>query len=152
DRARRRKDGRRARVGAGRRDALAAGAAVAAVGAALRGVLRAGEVRAAAAAAPRLHADAGAVVEHACLVAGAVDFDEAALAALTKRDRSGASGEDRVVTADAGARAGTELRAALAYEDHPGLHFLAGEDLHAKHLRVRVAPVARRAESLLVGH
>jgi hypothetical protein len=31
---------------------------------------------------------------------------------------------------------------ALANEDHPGLDLLAGEDLHAEHLRVRVAPVA----------
>src|SRR5437763_16508239 len=80
------------------------------------------------------------------------DLDKPTFATSAEGNRSGASGEDRVVTADAGARAGTELRAALAYEDHPGLHFLAGEDLHAEHLRVRVAPVARRAESLLVGH
>ena len=43
-------------------------------------------------------------------------------------------------------------RAALADDDHPGLHVLAGEDLHAEHLRVRVAPVPRRAESFLVCH
>src|SRR5439155_10028662 len=146
------KCGEVAQVGIRNQDDVAAGAAVAAVRAALRDVLLPAEVQAAVAAATRLHADAGAVVEHAGLVAGAVDFDEAALAALTERDGSGASGEDRVVTADAGARARTELRAALAHEDHPGLHFLAGEDLHAEHLRVRVAPVARRAESLLVGH
>src|SRR5207248_4256399 len=124
----------------------------AAVGAALGGGLLAAEVQAAAAAATRLHADAGAVVEHGRLVAGAVDFDEAPLPALAERDGSGAGGEDRVVTADARARAGSELRPALAHEDHPGLHFLAGEDLHAEHLRVRVAPVTRRAESLFVGH
>src|SRR5205814_9876631 len=69
-----------AQVGVGDQDDVAAGAAVAAVGAALRDVLLAAEVQAPVAAATRLHADAGAVVEHACLVAGAVDFDEAALA------------------------------------------------------------------------
>ena len=31
-------------------------------------------------------------------------------------------------------------------------HVLAGEHLHAEHLRIRVAAVPRRAESLLVGH
>src|SRR5205814_10181298 len=69
-----------AQVGIGHEDDVAAGSAVAAVGAALRDVLLAAEVQAAVAAATRLHADAGAVVEHASLVAGAVDFDEAALA------------------------------------------------------------------------
>src|SRR2546430_17184888 len=83
---------------------------------------------------------------------GVVDLDEAALAALTERHRTRAGGEDRVVAADAGAGAGPELCAALAHEDHPGLDVLAREDLHAEHLRVRVAPVARRAESLLVCH
>src|SRR5204863_9164416 len=79
-------------------------------------------------------------------------FDETALAALPEGDRAGARGEDRVVAAEAGARAGAELRPALADEDHPGLDLLAGEDLHAEHLRVRVAAVPRRAESLLVCH
>src|SRR5207302_11144306 len=113
-----------AQVGIGNQDDVAAGAAVASVRAALRDMLLAAEVQAAVAAATRLHADAGAVVEHACLVAGAVDFDEAALAALTERDRSGASGEDRVVTADAGTRARTKPGAPLAHDDHPRLHFL----------------------------
>src|SRR5207248_11272954 len=62
------------------------------------------------------------------------------------------SGEDRVVAAATGALARAELRAALPNEDHPGLDLLTGEDLHAEHLRVRVAAVPRRAESLLVCH
>ena len=64
----------------------------------------------------------------------------------------GALGEDRVVAAEAGARAGAEPRPALADEDHALLDLLAGEDLHAEHLRVRVAAVPRRTESLLVRH
>jgi dTDP-4-dehydrorhamnose 3,5-epimerase len=80
------------------------------------------------------------------------DLDEPALSALAESDRAGALGEDRVVAADARAVAGAELRAALAQDDHPGLDFLTGEDLHAEHLRVRVAPVARRAETFLVSH
>src|SRR5205085_1931909 len=79
-------------------------------------------------------------------------FDEALLAALAERDRAGSRREDRVVAADAGSRTGTELRSALADDDHPGLHVLAGEDLHADHLRIGVAPVARRADPFLVGH
>src|SRR6266480_4751232 len=81
-----------------------------------------------------------------------VDGDIPTLATRAERNRSGTRGEDRVVAADARAVAGAELRAALAHEDHPGLHFLAGEDLDPEHLRVRVAPVARRAESFFVSH
>src|SRR5439155_23943021 len=58
----------------------------------------------------------------------------------------------RVVLADAGAGAGAEARAALPDEDHPRHHVLAGEHLHAEHLRVRVAPVARRSKAFLVRH
>ena len=48
--------------------------------------------------------------------------------------------------------AGTELRAALADDDLAGADVLAAEDLHAEVLRVRVAPVLRRAESFLMCH
>src|SRR5205085_10533951 len=130
---------------------VAAGAPVTAVGPPFRHVLLAPEVQAAVAAATRLNADAGAVMEHRSLLGG-VDFDEALLAALAERDRAGSRREDRVVAADAGSRTGTELRSALADDDHPGLHVLAGEDLHAEHLRLGVAPVARRAEPFLVCH
>src|SRR5439155_9163011 len=128
-----------------------AGSPFAPDGPSLRGVLRGAKVQAAGPAATRLHADAGAVVEHRRLVR-AVDFDEALFAALPVRDRARPRREDRVVAADAGARARAEPRPALADEDHPGLHVLAREDLHAEHLRIRVATVARRAESLLVRH
>ena len=45
-----------------------------------------------------------------------------------------------------------EPRAALADDDHPGLHVLAVEDLHPEHLRIRVAAAARGPEALLVRH
>src|SRR5438067_8001528 len=80
------------------------------------------------------------------------DADEAALAARPELDAAVARGEDRVVAADAGAVAGAKARAALADEDHPRGHVLAGEDLHAEHLRIRVAAVPRRTESFLVCH
>src|SRR5580765_2376853 len=80
------------------------------------------------------------------------DRDRAALAARAELDRAVLRGEDRVVATDARSRARLEARAALADDDHPGLHVLAGEHLHAEHLRIRVAPVARRAKSLLVRH
>src|SRR4029077_5049355 len=69
-----------------------------------------------------------------------------------ERDLAVAHREDRVVLADPGARSGAEARAALADEDHPRRHVLAGEELHAEHLRLGVAAVPRRAESLLVRH
>ena len=71
------------------------GSAVAAVRPAFRDVLLTAEVQAAVAAAPRLHVNAGAVVEHGLL--RAVNFDEALLAAFAERNRSGTRGEDRVV-------------------------------------------------------
>src|SRR5260370_2498009 len=80
------------------------------------------------------------------------DGDRAALAARRERDLAVATRKDRVVAPETDARPRAEARAALADEDHPGLHVLAGEDLHSEHLRVRVAPVARGAESLLVRH
>src|SRR5579862_635752 len=80
------------------------------------------------------------------------DGHGAALAARAERDLAGARREDRVVLADARAGAGAEARAALAHDDHPGGDVLAGEELHAEHLRVRVAAVARRAQAFLVCH
>ena len=53
-----------AQVGVGDEHDVAAGAAVAAVGPALGNVLLATEREAAVAAPPRLHVDAGAIVEH----------------------------------------------------------------------------------------
>src|SRR5437773_4685511 len=57
--------------------------------------------------------------------------------------------KQRVVASDSDAGAGTDLRAALADEDRAGVDQLATVDLHAKLLRVRVAPVARRAAAFL---
>src|SRR5205085_4415712 len=80
------------------------------------------------------------------------DRHEAALAARPEGDLAIAHGEDRVVLADSGAGAGAEARTALPDEDHPRRHVLAGEELHAEHLRIRVAAVPRRAEAFLVRH
>src|SRR5687767_2610241 len=80
------------------------------------------------------------------------DRNRALLAARPERRPTVPLGEDRVVAADAGAVTGAEAGAALANEDHPGLHGLAVEDLHAEHLRVRVATVPRRPETFLVCH
>src|SRR6185436_18810802 len=60
--------------------------------------------------------------------------------------------KDRVVATKTRARAGAELRPALTHDDHPCPDGLAGEDLHTEALRLRVAPVARRSETLLVRH
>src|SRR5947209_4321106 len=80
------------------------------------------------------------------------DGNEAALAARPERDLAGARREDRVVLADAGPGARAEARAALADEDHSRLYVLAGEELDAEHLRVRVTAVPRRAQTFLVCH
>src|SRR5436305_1791604 len=45
-----------------------------------------------------------------------------------------------------------ERGAPLADDDLAAAHPLPGKDLHAEHLRVRVAAVAARAKSFLVGH
>ena len=58
--------------------------------------------------------------------------------------------KQRVVPSHSDAGAGTDLRAALADEDRAGVDQLATVDLHTKHLRVRVAPVARRAAAFLM--
>src|SRR5207244_12153240 len=83
---------------------------------------------------------------------GLVDANEAALAAPPELHAAVAEREDRVVAAEARSRARAEPRAALAHDDRPRAHLLAGEDLHAEHLRIRVAPVARRAEAFLMRH
>src|SRR5262245_55300432 len=80
------------------------------------------------------------------------DGDGALLAARRERDAAVARGEDRVVAADAGARAGAKPRAPLPDDDHPGLDLLAVEELHAQPLRLGVAPVLRGSETLLVCH
>src|SRR5205823_492579 len=78
--------------------------------------------------------------------------DEAPFTGGSEHNGSVALREDRVVPADTGAGAGPEARPALADDDRPRGHALAVEDLDAEHLRVGVAAVPRRAESLLVSH
>src|SRR5262249_1394959 len=83
---------------------------------------------------------------------GLLDRDEALFAARAERHLAVAHREDRVVLADARTRAGAEACPALAREDHPRRHVLAGDGIRAAHLPLRVAAVPRRAESLLVSH
>src|ERR671923_825 len=80
------------------------------------------------------------------------DCYDPALAVRAEGDLAVARREDRVVTAHVRTGARAKAAAALADDDHPGLHLLAVEDLHPKTLRVRVAPVARGPESFLVRH
>src|SRR5262249_47001401 len=125
--------------------------------AAFRHVLLASERERTVAPSPRLHMDPRLVVEHLRLrgadrLRGVDDRDEAALAARAELRLAVAHGEDRVVLAELRARARPEPGAALADDDLAGAHVLPGEDLDAEVLRVRVAPVLRRAESLLVRH
>ena len=132
--------------------------AVTAVRPTLRDELLAAEAEAAVASTARLDVDLRAVVEHdpaepsPALLRGCGDRDEALVAGAAELDRPVAEREDRVVATEARARAGAELRPALTHDDHPGLDGLAGEDLHTEALRLRVAPVARRSETLLVRH
>src|SRR5438270_392905 len=58
----------------------------------------------------------------------------------------------RVIAAEPDARARGDLGPALADEDGARGDDLSAVDLDAEHLRVRVAPVARRAAALLVCH
>jgi hypothetical protein len=136
---------------------VAAAAAVAAVGTALRHVLLAPEAQPSVAPSARQHLDAGAIVEQGRLALAGLggrlgDRDEALLARRAELDDAFADGEDRVVAAEVGARAGAEAGAALADDDHAGLDLLAREDLDAEALRVRVAAVAGGAEAFLVSH
>src|SRR5437773_11000661 len=57
-----------------------------------------------------------------------------------------------VVRAEADVEAGPKARAALPYEDAAARDELAAEPLDAEHLRIRVAAVARAADTLLVSH
>src|SRR5437762_11819412 len=60
--------------------------------------------------------------------------------------------KQRVVAAESDAGPGADLRASLADQDRARVDQLATVDLHAQHLRIRVAPVARRPAPLLVCH
>src|SRR6266536_6365456 len=78
--------------------------------------------------------------------------DHAAAATGLELDGAGTRGEDRVVPADAGPVARLELGPALAHDDLAAGDGLAGEDLHAEALGLRVAPVATRSETFLMSH
>ena len=80
------------------------------------------------------------------------DGDDAAAAAFAEVDRARGAGVDRVVLADADAVARLEAGAALAHDDLAAGDGLAGEDLHAEALGVRVAAVAGGAEAFLMCH
>src|SRR5579884_2133305 len=80
------------------------------------------------------------------------DRHGAPLAARPERDRPGTDREDRVVAADLRPRTGAELRPPLPDDDAARLRLLAVEHLHAEVLRVGVAAVLGRAQTLLVRH
>src|SRR4051794_33702516 len=80
------------------------------------------------------------------------DRDGAASAAGAEVDHARAGRKDRVVTAEADAVARAEPRAALPHDDLAAVHRLAGEDLDPEVLRVGVAAVPARSESLLMSH
>src|SRR5882672_11188088 len=65
---------------------------------------------------------------------------------------AGDAREQRVVAPHADVGAGMHLRAALAHQDLPGIDALAAERLDAEALGLGIAPVARAAACLLVGH
>src|SRR5207247_7730685 len=60
--------------------------------------------------------------------------------------------KQRVVAAESDAGPGADLRASLADQDRARVDQLATIDLHAQHLRIRVAHVARGPAALLVCH
>src|SRR5580765_5044315 len=78
--------------------------------------------------------------------------DKTAFAGRLEDHRAVTLGEDRVVAPDARAGAWAEAGAALPHDDRPRGDVLAVEDLDAEHLRLRVAPVPRGAESLFMSH
>src|SRR5262249_23289611 len=78
--------------------------------------------------------------------------DEALVPGAPELDGPVAEGEDRVVASEPGAWTGAELRPTLPDDDHPRLHLLAGEDLHAEPLRLGVASVPRGPETFLMRH
>src|SRR4029079_18996115 len=78
--------------------------------------------------------------------------DKTAFAGRLEDHRAVTLGEDRVVAPDARAGAWAEAGAALPHDDRPRGDVLAVEDLDTEHLRLRVAAVPRRAESLFMSH
>ena len=139
-------------------DDVAPTPAVTAVRPAFRHVLLAPEAETAVATATRQGMDVRSVVEHvvpaepsAALLRGRGDRDEALVAGAAELDGSVAKGEDRVVAPEPGTRTGAELVPRWRTMIMP-VDGLPGEDLDAQSLRLRVAPVARGAETFLVCH
>src|SRR5579871_4997265 len=60
--------------------------------------------------------------------------------------------EERIVLRPLHAFARMEVRAALTHDNAARGDVLAGKSLHAKVLRIRIAPIARRALALLMCH
>src|SRR5437870_9508441 len=60
--------------------------------------------------------------------------------------------KERVVGAEPDVEAGLEPRTSLADEDGATGHELAGEPLHAEHLRIRISAVPRATDAFLVSH
>src|ERR1044071_4799606 len=67
-------------------------------------------------------------------------------------DDAGDLREQGVVRAPPDVEPGLERRAPLADQDRPSGDELTGKPLHAQHLGIRVAPVARASDALLVCH
>src|SRR5262245_29818077 len=84
------------------------------------------------------------------LVLRYIDIDPPAF--LVKPHNAFDQSEERVVLASADITARAEFGAALPDQDASRRDFLAAESLDATHLRVRVAPVARRALTFLMCH
>src|SRR6185437_4028721 len=76
----------------------------------------------------------------------------ATLEPLAERDLTVAKREERMVLAHSDVLARPELGAALAHDDVAARDGFAAEQLHAEHLGVRVASVARGTACFLVCH
>src|SRR3989449_8072484 len=62
------------------------------------------------------------------------------------------SREQAVIRRAAHVLAGMKLRPALAHDDAAGRHEFPAESLHAEVFGIRMTPVARRADALLMSH
>src|SRR6202035_1304211 len=80
------------------------------------------------------------------------DRDHTALTAALELDLAGRAGVDRVVPAHAGALTGLEARSTLADDDLAPGDRLAGKNLYAEALGIRVTAVAGGPEALFMCH
>src|SRR5215470_11792765 len=83
---------------------------------------------------------------------GRQNADVAGVAATLELHDAVHLGEQRVVRAQADVRTGLEAGAPLSDQNGAAGHELPAEALHAEHLRVGVASVARAADTFLVRH